>query len=59
MSEQDERLMEAAADLLQLPLEEAFRPGILTNLEVARRMAALVEAFPLDDEAEPAPVYLP
>ncbi len=59
MSEQDETLMEAAADLLQLPLEEAFRPGILTNLEVARRMAALVEAFPLDDEAEPAPVYLP
>lgn len=59
MSEQDERLMEAAADLLQLPLEEVFRPGILTNLEVARRMAALVEAFPLDDEAEPAPVYLP
>lgn len=59
MSEQDERLMEAAADLLQLPLEEAFRPGVLTNLEVARRMAALVEAFPLDDEAEPAPVYLP
>ena len=59
MSEADERLMEAAADLLQLPIEEAFRPGVLTNLEVARRMAALIEAFPLDDEAEPAPVYLP
>lgn len=59
MSEADERLMEAAADLLQLPIEDAFRPGVLTNLEVARKMAALVEAFPLDDEAEPAPVYLP
>lgn len=59
MSEADERLLEAAAELLQLPIEDAFRPGVLTNLEVARRMAALVEAFPLDDEAEPAPVYLP
>jgi len=59
MNEADERLMEAAAELLRLPIEAAFRPGIATNLEVARKMAALVEAFPLDDEAEPAPVYLP
>jgi hypothetical protein len=52
-------LMVAAADLLRLPLEPAFEPGIMANLEVARKMAALLERYELDDEAEPAPVYRP
>ena len=52
-------LMAAAAGLLRLPIEPAFEPGVLANLEVARKMAALLERFELDDEAEPAPVYRP
>jgi hypothetical protein len=54
-----ENLMIAAAELMRLPVEPAFKPGVLANLEVAVKMAALVESFELDDEAEPAPVYRP
>jgi 1-carboxybiuret hydrolase subunit AtzG-like protein len=49
--------IDAAANSLGLPLDPAWKPAIRENLEVAFRLARLVEDFPLSDEAEPAPVY--
>ncbi len=50
-------LIDAAAPLLQLRIEPEYRPGIKQNLKTASKMAALVEAIKLDDEAEAAPVF--
>lgn len=49
----------AAADALSLPVDPAWTPSIRANLEVTLRLAKLVDEFPLPDEAEPAPVYIP
>ena len=54
-----EKLLDAASDVMRLDVQSEHRPGVLANLEVAIRMAKLVESFELDDEAEPAPVYRP
>lgn len=54
-----ERLMEAAAAYLDLPVEEAYRAGIKMHLVAARNIAELVLTFELEDDAEPAPVYAP
>ena len=50
-------LIDAVAGYLDLPVEEAYRPGIAGHLAVARLIAADVLAFKTSDEAEPAPVY--
>lgn len=47
----------AAAAALDLPLEPAWRPAVTANLAVTLQHAANVAAFPLPDEAEPAPVF--
>lgn len=47
----------ASAAALDLPLEESWRPAVKANLEVTLKLANLVAAFPLPDEAEPAPIY--
>ena len=54
-----EKLLDAAAEVMRLDVQAEHRPGVLANLEVAIRMAKLVDNFTLDDEAEPAPVYRP
>lgn len=56
---QAEKLLEAASDVLHLEVLPEHRVGVLANIEVAIRMAALIEAYDLDDESEPAPVYRP
>jgi hypothetical protein len=52
-------LIDASQPLLDLYVSEAARPGVKLNLEIAARLSKLVMEFPLDDEAEPAPVYVP
>ena len=52
-----DRLVDAAADALGLPLDPAWRPAVKGNLAVTLQHAALVTAFALPDEAEPAPVF--
>jgi hypothetical protein len=47
----------AAAATLRLPLEEAWKPAVKTNLEVTLRYAASVAEFKLPDHAEPAHVF--
>ena len=47
----------SAAPILGLTIEPGWRDAIRANLAVTLRMAALVGAFPLPDEAEPASVF--
>jgi Protein of unknown function (DUF4089) len=49
--------IDAVGKALALPMEEAWRPAVLANLEVSLRLARLVDEFPLPDETEPASVY--
>jgi len=50
-------LIEAAARVLDLPLEPEWKPAVAANLRVTLEHAAAVEAFALPDDAEPAPVF--
>jgi hypothetical protein len=54
-----EAYVDAAARLIGLPIDPAHRPGVVLNLERIAQMAALVMAFDLPEETEPAPVYTP
>jgi hypothetical protein len=49
--------IDALAPVLRLEVRPEYRPAIRANLETASRMAALLEQVPLEDEAEPAPVF--
>jgi hypothetical protein len=49
--------IDAAAAVLGLPIEEAWKPAVRANLDVTLKLARLVEEFPLPDEAEPASVF--
>jgi len=50
-------LIDAAAQALGLPLDEAWKPAVKANLKVTLEYGRLVEAFALPDDAEPAPVF--
>jgi hypothetical protein len=52
-----DKLIDAAAHSLALPIEPKWRPAIRANLEVTLRFARLVDEFDLPDDLEPAPVY--
>jgi hypothetical protein len=54
-----ESYVDAAATLIGLPLDPTHRPGVILNIERIAEMAALVMAFPLPEETEPAPVVRP
>jgi hypothetical protein len=47
----------AAAHVLGLVIEPAWRPAIEANFATTLRLAASFMDFPLPDEAEPAPVF--
>lgn len=49
--------MDVSAKLLGLAIEPAWRDAVRANLAVTFHMGAAVSAFPLPDEAEPAPVF--
>lgn len=52
-----EAFIRAAAELLALPVEPGWIPGVRDNLLAAWALAEFVSAFPLPDGAEPAPRY--
>ena len=54
-----ETFIDAAAQLLELPLDPAHRPGVVLNLRRLADLAELVMSFPLPDDAEPAPIFTP
>jgi len=49
--------IDAAPALVGLSIDPAYRDGVKTHLRATANAARLVLAFPLDDEAEPAPVF--
>jgi hypothetical protein len=50
-------VIDASLPLLGLELPPDWRAVVKMHLETAERLSRLVRDFPLDDEAEPAPVY--
>jgi 1-carboxybiuret hydrolase subunit AtzG-like protein len=50
--------IDAAARVLGLAIEPAWKPAVAANLEATLRLAALFVDFPLPDEAEPAPIFV-
>jgi Protein of unknown function (DUF4089) len=49
--------IDTAARALALPVEPDWKPAIAANLRVTLAFAEAVEAFPLPDDTEPAPVF--
>lgn len=49
--------IDAAAAVLGLPIDLAWKPAIRANLDVSLKMARMVQEFPLPDEVEPANTY--
>ena len=55
-----EAYMDASAAVLEIAIAPEWRDAVRANLALSLRMAAaVVAAFPLEDEAEPAPVFTP
>ena len=52
-----DNLIGANAAALALAIEPEWKPAIRGNLAVTLRLANLVAAFELPDEAEPAPTF--
>jgi hypothetical protein len=50
-------LILAGTTALDIPVEPEWHDAIRANLSVTLRHAALVDSFPLPDEADPAPVF--
>jgi hypothetical protein len=51
------RLAAAGVKALALPVEPAWHAAIAFNLQLLLKHAALIDAFALPDESEPAPVF--
>jgi hypothetical protein len=49
--------IDAAARMLDLPLEPEWRAAVKANLQVTLRQGTLVAEFALPDDTEPAPVF--
>ena len=47
----------AAAAVLGLPVDPAWRPAVRLHLDITLRLASVVEDVPLPDDAEPGPVF--
>jgi Protein of unknown function (DUF4089) len=47
----------AAARVLELPIDPVWQRAVRANLELTLRLAAVVAAFPLPDEADAALVF--
>jgi hypothetical protein len=50
-------MIAASAQALGLTLDPDWQAGVRFNLQLVLRHAALVDEFPLSDDAEPAPVF--
>lgn len=50
---------DAASQVLDLPVPDAYRAGVIANLERLLQLGELVMNFPLPDDIEVAPVFRP
>jgi hypothetical protein len=53
-----DQLIDAAAHVLTLPIDPAWKSAVKANLQVTLRLAASFADFPLPDDTEPAPVFV-
>lgn len=53
------KLIDALAPALDLTVAAGHRPGVLMHLEAAHTALERMRRVPLDDHAEPAPVFRP
>jgi hypothetical protein len=53
-----EAMVEAGTALLGIPVQPEWRDTIRQHLRVSFAIGSLVLAFPLPDDAEPAPVFV-
>jgi len=51
--------IDTVSTMIGLPIPDSSKPIVVANLEVAMRMAALLDDFSLDEREEPALVYRP
>ncbi len=49
--------LDQAAGLVGIEVDEAYRSGVIENLERLAAVARLVAEFPLADDIEAAPVF--
>lgn len=54
-----EAVIDAMAPMLWLRIDPAHRPGVVQNLRAAEAAMRRMTAAPLEDMAEPAPVFQP
>jgi hypothetical protein len=54
-----EEYVDRTAELINLPLDPEYRPGVVVNFERIAAIARLVTEFPLPPEVEVAPVFEP
>lgn len=54
-----DRYVESTAELIDLPLDPEYRPGVIANFEKIAEIAQLVLEFPLPTEIEAAPTFEP
>jgi 1-carboxybiuret hydrolase subunit AtzG-like protein len=54
-----DKLIDATAPLLRLTLTAESRAQAALHLRIAAEHAALLLSAPIDDEEEPAPVFVP
>jgi hypothetical protein len=51
--------VEQAALLLDLPIKDEYRDGVVVNFERIKAIAQLINSFPLPEEIQPAPIFEP
>jgi Protein of unknown function (DUF4089) len=49
--------VDAAAQALKIPVDDAWKPAVRMNLQLVLQHAARIDAFPLPEDAEPAPIF--
>ncbi len=51
--------VDIAAELMNLPIDPEYRPGVIANLESIAEIARLVTEFQIEETVESAPVFNP
>jgi Protein of unknown function (DUF4089) len=57
MADPLDQYIDAVANALRLPIEDAWKPSVKANLDVSLKLAGLVDEFLLPDETEPASIF--
>ncbi|HEY9852183.1 MAG TPA: DUF4089 domain-containing protein [Leptolyngbyaceae cyanobacterium] len=62
MTNENDRIAEyvdRVANLIELPIDPEYRPGVVTNMTRIAQVAQLVNEFPLPEDIEAATVFEP